>query len=481
MSRRRTSPTFLPKLLGALALLLVGLSASLPVAAQEAAAHDGAKAAGPKKAAGAKGKREKLPVKLTVTAPSPDPAWVLRLENNGPSAVRIAADPLLLSFELKAKKGGAKSCKVPTAMKPSSFPAARELYLLPGEFYEEKIDPRLYCFGETTDLLAEGTKLTPKYGFGPSWGASKEPYAAQGLDNPESYEPAKELVGEAFVLPGVGKPVTPAAQPGAAKPDSAKPDAAQPDTANDGAGKDGEPVDTAQPSKASAAPAPEGAAAALAGDTVDRNAPHIDIYARQLVDAGAARDVVINVRAVNEGRRQLLTVLRSRMLHFRVEELKADNTARHTTECVHQNAPHGIASEMVERVAPGRELSVPILVAEICPVGTFGRPGLYRITPVLDASMAGESLKVDPWLGKTLALQPSLVRLATARGDFHQGGPVKGPLVLPQAPPANDVHLEQRNATQPPPSAPHKSSAAPHREVPPVKPMRTGSRLSRDL
>lgn len=434
MIRRRPSPCF-PRLLGAMAWL-VAVGASLPAAAQEAAGHEAT--AAPKQATRAKAKREKLPVELTVTAPSPDPAWVLRLENKGQSPVRLAADPLLLSFELKAKKGAAKNCKLPAAMKPSRFPAARELYLLPGEFYEEKIDPRLYCFGETTDLLVEGTKLTPKYGFGPSWGASKEPFAAQGLDNPESYEPLKEIVGAPIVLPGVVKPAAAPATP-----------------SGESSASSGPTTEGAQPTKAAATPAPEGAAAALAGDTVDRNAPHIDIYARQLVDAGAARDVVLNVRAVNEGRRQLVTVLRSRMLHFRVDELKADNTPRHSTDCVHQNAPHSIASEMVERVAPGRELNVPILVAEICPAGTFKRPGLYRVTPVLDASMTGESLKVDPWLGKTLALQPSLIRLATARGDFHQGGPVKGPISdLPRAPAANDVDLEQRSATQPPPSAP---------------------------
>lgn len=435
---------------GALVTLL-GLAATAPVLADDARAPAANAAPAPK---AAKGKREKLPVKLTVSAPSPDPAWTVRIENTGASPVRLAADPLLLSFELVAKKGGKRPCKLPAAMKPSAFPIGRELYLQPGEFWEESIDPRLYCFGDTTDLLTEGTKLTPRYGWSGWAGDKREPFAAQGLDRPERFDAQKEIVGDPFVLPALPGAKPAAASPGT-PPVSGGPDAVAPPPAP----ARSEPSPSGSPSgEAASAAAGEAPGRDLPGQTQDLNAPHLDVYSRQLIDAPAARDIVIQVRAVNEGKRQLLTVLRSRMLHFRVEELKADNTARVTVDCVHQNAPHGIAREMIEQVPSGRSLSVPVLVAEICPLGTFSRPGLYRITPVLDTSMGGESLKVDPWVGRALAAQASLVRLATGRQDFHAGGPVKGPLVtVPPGAPANDVR------PAPPPESPE---AKPQRDQP---------------
>lgn len=192
-------------------------------------------------------------------------------------------------------------------------------------------------------------------------------------------------------------------------------------------------IAAADPSLAEAptptAPTPTDAAPAL--ETRDQRAPKLDVYLEQRVDAHAGRDVVLTLRAVNEGERKLTTVLRTRMLRVRVEELRADDKAEHETLCTGQHAAHGVASEHVTTLGSGGRSTLSLLVAELCPKDTFSKPGLYRLRAELDTSVEGESLKADPWLRGALARQSALARVATGRTPFHPGRPSAGPLELP--------------------------------------------------
>ncbi len=409
------------------ALLAAGLAFGSAAWAEEKPAAPAPAAEAPKpppKAWKPKPAKPKLPVSIQVTATSPDPPWLLRIENTGASPIRIPADARLLSFELrKSKKAQAQKCALPKAMVPSTFPKQRELYLAPGQVYEEQIDPRLYCFGDAIDSLRPGAVLKPTFGFGPGFMAQKEPFAAQGTDRPEAFEPLKQVVGAELVLPVV---VAPPSVPKAEGQSGGAPASA-------------------------GAKSPEAKTASAAADPnapiVDRNQGKIDIYVSRTSDAAAPRDVVSTIRAVNEGGRQLSAVLRGRMLHFTVEHLASDNTAISKVECRGQDAAHGVATEMVSQVKPGNTVSISLLLAEVCPKGTFPKPGLYRVTPVLDASMTGESLKLDPWLGKALGLQPTLARVATAREPFYDQAPKAGPFAPPKPKSAPDPKAASMGAT----------------------------------
>ncbi|NUP04941.1 MAG: hypothetical protein HOW73_02655 [Polyangiaceae bacterium] len=393
--------------------------------------------------------KKAVSIEMSVTATSPDPPWLLRIENTSDVPVRIPADSRLLHFDLKASKGGTKKCAPPKGLVPKDFDQKRELFLKPGEVYEEEIDPRMYCFGDTTDFLRPGTKLTPHFGFGKSWGAPKEPFVAQSTDDLAPNTPLKSVSGLEFTLPPVpSPPPAPGAAPGAPGTNGPKP-----------VGEMGSGIDTpgAKPAPGPApkpAPAPTSAggtapagspqtpAPGPEGDAptdgqpaqpaiVDKNAGHLDVFVSRLIDASAPRDIVLTVRAKNEGKRKLAAVLRGRMLHFHVEEVGADNRTLRNVDCTHQNAGHGIATEMISQVGPGKEVSIPLSISEICPRGTFPKPGLYRITPKLDTAQEGEVLKHDPWLGQALARQSALVRLATAKDGYYYASPRSGPKNLP--------------------------------------------------
>jgi hypothetical protein len=396
------------------------LAGSVPAAAEDppAAAPPPAPEAAPAKPAPAKRAAAKLPVpvKVTVEASSPDPPWKVRIENTSDKAIRIPADVRLLSFELASKtskgQGRKHKCEAPRAMRPSGFPDKRELFLEPGAFYEEVFDPRLLCFGASADGLKEGTIAKPTFGW--AGAGRKGPYAAQGTDRPEAYQAVRRIVGDELVLP-----------PAHIAPPKLLVEGVGPSMEREGS-EDG--------------PEAEGASAQIE----DRNAPQLDIYVERFEDAAAPRDVVVTIRAVNEGRRTLSTLVRGRMLSFVVEELGPDNKSRATFECSGQHAPHAIPIEMMRNVRPGQEVHVPILLAEFCPRNAvFLRPGLHRVTPKLDPSVVGEGLEVEPYVAEALARQPALVRLATARGSFYEEPPRSGP-----------AEVKPKPRSQPAPAAP---------------------------
>lgn len=360
--------------------------------------------------------RPPLPVTLTVVASSPDPPWLLRIENTGESPIRIPADVRLLTLELTPpRKATTTKCSAPAALRPSKFPASRELYLKPGDAYEEPFDPRLICFGDAIDLLREGTSVKPRFGFGGP--GAKGPFAAQGTDRPESFAPVREIVGAVVTLPAVPPPPPPGGAPQASPGSAARSAYAAPAA----------PPEAAAPrSTASAAPGskPIVKDSTQSETPTDRQAPALDIYVSRHSDAGAARDIVMTIRAVNEGRRELLTVIRSRMLAFHVEALGPDNRPVSTVECRGQDAPHAIPVEAVRDVDPGQTVRVPILIAEVCPPSTFSRPGLYRVTARLDPTVGGEGAKKNPHVGEALARQSALIRVATARDPFYADKPM---------------------------------------------------------
>jgi hypothetical protein len=381
----------------------------LPVRADEAppepAAADTPKPPTPKAKPAAK--LSPLPVSIRVLAASPDPPWLFVVENTGERPIRVPADERLLSFELRPKpKSPVISCKLPAAMIPTEFDDGRELVLEAHESLTVAIDPRLYCFGSSVDKLIPGATLTPRFGFS-KFAHSKDAFVAAPLDAPSEFAPLRFVQGEPFVLPPVApQPPAPDQQPTKGEPES--------------------PLEAR-----------------------DRRAPQLDVYVDQRVDAHAGRDVVLTLRAVNEGERKLATVLRTRMLRVRVEELRADNKAEREVLCTGQHAAHGVASEHVATLGAKGRSTLSLLVAELCPKETFHKPGLYRLRAEIDTSVEGESLQAEPWLRGALARQSALARVATGRAPFHRGHPSAGPVELPpRSAAANSNATETRTAVE---------------------------------
>lgn len=409
-----------------------------------------AKAAQPKPSAKKAPAKPPVSVEMTIVAASPDPPWTLRIVNAGDHAVRIAADTRLLTFELDTgdKHGAKVKCAAPTSLRPRAFPATRELYLDPGESFVETFDPRLFCFGSKIDLLHGGTTVRARLGWSKS-SASKGPFAAQGTDRPEAFAPVGELSAPPILLSyaafapmalGVGQAV-PGEKPvtdGDAVRDDDRDDDDSPGDRN------GKPSWTERKERREARaeskpgdyeakkgfgyqgdkqPAKDAKADKADDDADDRNAGRMDVYIDRYADAEAPRDAVVNIRAVNEGRRDLAAALRGRMLSFTVEQLGPDNKARRSFDCRGADRPHAMPIETIRDVDAGQTVAIPIVLAEICPRETFERPGLYRVRPRLDTTVEGEVLERHPYVGRALARQSALVRIASSRKPFQDEAP----------------------------------------------------------
>jgi hypothetical protein len=101
-------------------------------------------------------------LKLALDTPAADAAWTMRLENMGPVPLEILADARALAFEVALPdEERAIRCELPESMRPR-LDDDRTLVVPPGRAYAEKLDPRLYCFGErASKALAEGAKVKP--------------------------------------------------------------------------------------------------------------------------------------------------------------------------------------------------------------------------------------------------------------------------------------------------------------------------------
>jgi hypothetical protein len=183
------------------------------------------------------------------------------------------------------------------------------------------------------------------------------------------------------------------------------------------------------------------------GSFIDLNKARVEVVVDRFNDVGVARDIIVNVRAENAGRRALLTAIRGRMLSFTVEQLGSDNHPKSTADCVQSDRPHGAPAESLFDLNGGQSVTVPILLAEICPAGTFDRPGLYRVLPRIDTTVAGEGAKANAFVGRALARQSTLIRVATGRQPFEDDTPhVYQP---PATPPANQGYwIEERGGPE---------------------------------
>ncbi len=419
---------------------------------------------------------EKLPsppVSMKVVAPSAQGHWLLRLDNEGDYPVRIAADVRLLSLAVRApikpKKGRrargdwpkrATLCEGPkTFGLGDHFPSHRELVLEPGASFVQQFDPRLICFGKQAELLVPGAKVSPRYGWPPrkKWRKRMEtaPFVADGASHPRRYHPLRRLTAPVMLLshsppatadptlPKSPEPSPPTATPppatGATGTDKTAPGtgdgadkpATQAAVAADRPGKPEKSSEAPVEPKPKSPPGPE-----------DQLAAQLTLTTSRYADASRPTDISVAVTAHNTGQRPLFIALRDRMLSFTVTR-----PGGRQVECSPQSQSHAVPRDLFRLMHHGTSRRMGVLLAEVCPPGTFDRPGLYVATPVLHADASGRRYGLNAVTGKATtrnaaALQgdkdkppptATLIRIKRGRKRFYRRPPTSIPTrVLPR-------------------------------------------------
>jgi hypothetical protein len=315
-------------------------------------------------------------VSFVVIAPSPAGPWTMRVTNEDTIPVRIPADQRLLRLDVTPP--GEKRrvrCSLPYPLRPRSFPKDRALYLEPGQVYEERFDPRLFCFG-----AREARALVPGAVVHAFFGWARDPYAVEDLDKPSGTAPLRALAAPAVTI-------------GRAR-------------AGIGLGPEEDRREPVAP--------PTATSEVLGEPQPDEKAPRLAIEAPRFREAASPNALVISVHAWNAGARPMYVVLRDRMIRVAV-----DGPTGPFTCAAPQRERDATSRQLFRTLASGQRVTLSARLAELCGNAVFRRPGLYRVTVTVRADESGEARGFAAWTGEARADRATLVRVLSAPEPFH--------------------------------------------------------------
>ena len=318
------------------------------------------------------------PPKLTLSVRERGPRlpWVMSIENTGDSSARVVADPRLLSFEVKVPgKHKPTRCELPADMFPKKADHRLWVQLGPGEGIEQSFDPRLYCFAAGGQWkLVPGSLITPRFGWDQkkkyTWKRGKkvpvkpsEPFVARAADGDRDEDEApdgiKELDGQPFAL----------------KSKYAK-----------------------------------WAKTRLEEDRKRKHDAPIEMRMAQGSDAHAERTATVAIKLKNRSKHRQRLYFRRELVSFEV--MGPDGL----TNCDAQPDLRAPDPQAFLSLAPGRTMTITSRLVELCPTGTFGRPGLYLVHARLDAAEDGSDFGLDAFTGRLFSEQPATIRIRS--GDL---------------------------------------------------------------
>lgn len=344
-----------------------------------------------KEATEASSEAEGPKLELRVREQRPKMLWHLEVLNTGKQPVRLVADSRLLWFEVKVPgKKQKRVCRLPDELFPKHPAPRATLRLKPGESYVHRFDPRLYCFAaglQTT--LVPGALITPHFGWTPkvktSWKRGRlvkteldePPYIVtppkrrrgrRGKKADDASSRIKVLHGKSFALSS----------------------------------------EYAIWSKARVFEKPK----READPDVGPPRPLLDLVEGS--DAHAERYASVTMRLTNPSKKRSLHVyFRRELVGFEV--IGPDGPVA----CSPPEERRRPERQAFTRLRAGRRLTLTARLVELCPRGTFDRPGLYLVNARFDAKHGGRRFGLDAFMGRAMTRQPVAIRVRTGERRFR--------------------------------------------------------------
>jgi len=319
-------------------------------------------------------------VTLSLDTKAPDHGWTVKLVNGGTEAIRIVADPRLLSFDVSSA-GHDLHCTLPADMTPTTD-TERTLVVPPNRSWSAEIDPAMYCFTSAqTAALAPGATVTANFGFAAiQSGAYRPPYAVTPVvANDAGAQPARRISAPVVTL-------------------------AAPQQLD--AGAPALPLD-----------------ASITTNPVNGYPVKLKVTLPERLDVSRAFEQTVTVSITNEGDRPVRSLITPPTIGFAVE-LPSGRLVRCGADAAVTAFP-----ELVSTLAPRGRTAQSIDIGALCGV-YMRRAGLYRVRGRLDTHLVAAPPGGSTfWSGESLG-PPMLMRVRN--GDDPMPAPRLDPAPTPQ-------------------------------------------------
>jgi hypothetical protein len=354
-----------------------------------------------------------LGLQLAVEERGPERPWRMTIRNTGAEPILLTSDTKLLYFEVEVP--GQKKltqCMLPEAMRKESSRGGGDfldLPLAPGEVLLRHFDPRFFCFEEgEQSVLVPGAIVKPRYGWPP--------------ETKTSWQKGKRVTE-----------VLPPAPPFAAIPLSESPPHSDQEPEH-GSGRVGETTETPEaPAALPSAPAApvrgirllEGNAFALGSQYALWTSNGVDPAHQEPIrvrvtrgsDSETERGVTVTVGLTNQTDAPLNLFFRRELVSFEVLGPTGSTTCRIEEDFREPER------QAFLRMAPGKEETFASRLVELCPRGTFMKPGFYLVGATLHARYAGERFDLHAFVGEVPSMHAKPVRVRKREEPFLTPAP----------------------------------------------------------
>ena len=326
------------------------------------------------------------PLDFQVAELGPRQPWSLAITNRSEHPVELVADPRLLWFEVIVPgKRKPEICRLPSELFPDRAQRRHTVLLGPQEAVVHSFDPRLYCFSKDGQWrLVPGALVTPHFG----WPEKTKTTWKRGK-RVEVKVPQKEpFVAQVIESAPEGASQLPANQ-------------------GDGPHAEGQSIKEVQATPFALVSAyAEWARTRLERKEQEQEGP-FQLKLTAGSDAEEERTATVRMSIKNRDKRAHHLYIRRELFSFEVTGPDG------MVSCDPEPDYRAPDPQAFFNMAPGRTVSLSSRLVELCPRGTFARPGLYLIHARMDPNQRGREFDLDAYVGRIVSYDPASVRIRT--------------------------------------------------------------------